>query len=91
VTLWSPTARPRAISREQVAGGLRLDRVGERQRLTVDCGADRVEIGFALREPEREWLHGVLLAWLGPPDERVFSRQETFFEGQVNRDGLRQR
>ncbi len=40
-----------------------LDRVGERQRLTFDDGADRVEIGDTLREPEREWLHQVLEAW----------------------------
>ena len=33
-----------------------LERVGERQRLRVDFGADRIEIGNMLREPEREWL-----------------------------------
>ena len=40
-----------------------LDRVGERQRLAFDSGADRIEIGSALREPEREWLFRVLEAW----------------------------
>ncbi len=41
----------------------KLDRVGERQRLTVDYGADRIEIGAGLREPEREWLAGTLQAF----------------------------
>lgn len=44
-------------------GEIRLDRVGERQRLTFDVGADRIEIGAFLREPEREWLYEVLKAW----------------------------
>ena len=33
-----------------------LERVGERQRLTFDLGAKRIEIGRTLDEPEREWL-----------------------------------
>jgi hypothetical protein len=71
----SPLAkpRPRTVPRQQVAAGLRLDRAGERQRLTVECAAERFEIGPALREPEREWLYGVLAAWAGGPDERIFS------------------
>ena len=40
-----------------------LDRVGERQRLSIDRGADRIEIGAALREPEREWLFVALDDW----------------------------
>lgn len=40
-----------------------LDHVGERQRLAFDCGANRIEIGAELREPEREWLFQVLEAW----------------------------
>jgi hypothetical protein len=40
-----------------------LERVGERQRLCFDHGADRVEIGPCLREPEREWLWAVLESW----------------------------
>ena len=39
---------------------LRLDRVGERQRLTFDMGIERIEIGETLSEPEREWLYEVL-------------------------------
>lgn len=41
----------------------KLDRVGERQRLTFDQGSKRIEIGPTLSEPEREWLHEVLEAW----------------------------
>ena len=40
-----------------------LERVGERQRLRVDFGADRIEIGNLLREPEREWLAEQLEKW----------------------------
>jgi hypothetical protein len=43
---------------------LKLERVGERQRLTIDHGADRIEIGAGLREPEWEWLAARLEAWL---------------------------
>jgi hypothetical protein len=39
---------------------LRLERAGERQRLTFDYGRERIEIGCTLSEPEREWLYGVL-------------------------------
>jgi len=39
---------------------LRLERIGERQRLSFDYGAQRVEIGKSLTEPEREWLYEVL-------------------------------
>jgi hypothetical protein len=35
---------------------LKLDGDGDRQRLRYDSGAERVEIGFVLSEPEREWL-----------------------------------
>ena len=49
----------------QELGPIRLDRVGERQRLTIDVGAERIEIGRLLREPEREWLAGTLRAWAG--------------------------
>jgi hypothetical protein len=59
-----------------VATSLLLDRVGERQRLTVDGGGERVEIGHALREPEREWLHEVLRAWAGMPFADVTARPE---------------
>jgi hypothetical protein len=44
-------------------GPVVLDRVGERQRLYFDHGADRIEIGEHLREPEREWLAAMIGAW----------------------------
>lgn len=42
---------------------IRIDRVGERQRLSFDYGATRIEVGELLGEPEREWLFNVLKAW----------------------------
>lgn len=39
---------------------LKLDQSGERQRLTFDIGAERIEIGEILSEPEREWLFEIL-------------------------------
>lgn len=44
-------------------GRVVLDRAGERQRLYFDYGADRIEIGESLREPEREWLATVIQEW----------------------------
>lgn len=44
-------------------GDVRIDLVGERQRLSFDYGAKRVEVGQYLEEPEREWLLAVLKAW----------------------------
>lgn len=62
-SFWFPP-KPRVIPLEDIRG-IRLDRVGERQRLTVDVCADRIEIGKPLREPEREWLTNVLRSWAG--------------------------
>ena len=50
------------ISREEL-GEVVLERIGERQRLYFDHGADRVEIGEHLREPEREWLADIIKEW----------------------------
>lgn len=44
-------------------GSVVLERIGERQRLYFDPGADRIEIGEHLREPEREWLAAVIQSW----------------------------
>lgn len=44
-------------------GNVVLERIGERQRLYFDHGAQRIEIGEHLREPEREWLAEVIQAW----------------------------
>lgn len=58
-------AVPVTLNRQQLAGGFVLDRVGERQRLRYDQGAQRTEIGSVLSEPEREWLHQLLVQWRG--------------------------
>lgn len=50
------------VSKKEM-GDLRIDRVGERQRLSFDYGAKRVEVGQYLQEPEREWLLAVLKSW----------------------------
>jgi hypothetical protein len=39
---------------------LKLERTGEKQRLSFDHGTERIEIGETLTEPEREWLYNVL-------------------------------
>lgn len=41
----------------------RLEHVGERQRLSLEWGANRLEIGAHLKEPEREWMFEVLQTW----------------------------
>jgi hypothetical protein len=50
---------PRADARNP-----KLERVDGVLRLTVDRGADRITIGPGLREPELEWLHGILRDWV---------------------------
>ncbi len=40
-----------------------LEKTGGGTRLYYDDGADRIEIGRQLREPEVEWLHEVLEDW----------------------------
>lgn len=63
----TPLIRKRyAVPRGEI-GDISLSRIGEHQRLTVDHGADRIEIGMLLREPEREWLAAVLHAWRDQP------------------------
>ena len=57
---WRP--KPLEVGRAELKGFL-LDRVGGRQRLSFDHGADRVEIGDTLGESERQWLHGILETW----------------------------
>jgi hypothetical protein len=61
----APSLQPRVVRRGQVASGLRLEPVGERLRLSIDCGADRVEVGAALSREERLWLHALLKEWAG--------------------------
>ena len=45
------------------AGEVRLERLGEHLRLTMNHGPDRVDFGDTLGEPEKEWLAGVLRLW----------------------------
>lgn len=56
--------QPVILPREQISA-VRLELVGTRQRLTIDHGIHRVELGARLREPEREWLASVLQRWAG--------------------------
>jgi hypothetical protein len=67
---WGHPAVPKPTLPAEVAKsdirGFVLERVGERQRLCFDRGADRLEIGAGLREPEREWLFAVLQRWRTP-------------------------
>jgi hypothetical protein len=64
---WSPFEMFQPKKLHKVAkkdiGDIRIDRVGERQRLSFDYGAKRIEIGEYLEEPEREWLLAVLSLW----------------------------
>jgi hypothetical protein len=46
-------------------GEIKLERVGERQRLRIDHGVERIEIGRFLQEPEREWIFESLKQWKG--------------------------
>jgi len=66
----APKPTPAAeVARSDIRGFV-LERVGERQRLCFDRGADRLEIGAGLREPEREWLFAVLQKWHSPNHPR---------------------
>ncbi len=69
--------RPVKMPRVEISG-CALERVGGRQRLSVDCGADRVEIGPCLREAEREWLHTVLQMWHSPTLNAAAGRTTCF-------------
>jgi hypothetical protein len=61
-SLFKIKKKTRSIYKKDI-GEIKLERVGERQRLTFDIGADRIEIGAYLQEPEREWLYEVLNMW----------------------------
>lgn len=50
------------ISRDEL-GEIALERVGEKLRLRYDVGADRIEIGRHMREPEKEWLADAIREW----------------------------
>lgn len=52
-----------ALRRDQLSG-VRLVSLRTRTRLTVDEGAERIQIGRYLRDSDREWLADVLRLWL---------------------------
>lgn len=54
------TVADKSVSAKPVLGG-----GGKHQRLTVDVGTDRIEIGEFFREPERDWLAQVLQLYFG--------------------------
>jgi len=63
----SPPSMPRPLAaRRSEIRGFVLEQDGERQRLYLDRGTDRLEIGAELRKPEREWLFAVLQKWHTP-------------------------
>ena len=46
-------------------GQIVVERAAGQLRLRYDVGADRIEIGRYLSEPEKEWLAEVLREWQG--------------------------
>jgi hypothetical protein len=46
-------------------GQIVVERVAEQLHLRYDVGAERIEMGRYLSEPEKEWLAEVLQAWQG--------------------------
>jgi hypothetical protein len=44
-------------------GEIKLEDIGDRQRLTIDQGAERIEIGENLTRSGQEWLFNELLRW----------------------------
>lgn len=53
------------LGREKCLLFHQLERLGEHLRPSIDQGTDRIEVGSSLREPEKEWLAGVLRLWQG--------------------------
>jgi serine/threonine protein kinase len=49
-------------SRDEL-GEIVIERLGNQLRIRYDFGADRIEIGRYLREPEKEWLADVIIEW----------------------------
>lgn len=62
---WEPFGpRRRLQATRGSVTNVKLVRLAGRQRLSIDRGAERVEIGRYLPEPDREWLADVLRLWL---------------------------
>jgi hypothetical protein len=71
-------AGPRAVEIPKgELGEIVIERVGGQLRLRYDVGADRVEIGRYLREPEKEWLAKVIREW----QKATGTVKEVFAEG----------
>ncbi len=51
-------------AKKQDISNLQLIYIGERLRLSFDIGAQRIEVGEYLTEPEKEWLHKTIENWL---------------------------
>ncbi len=59
--------RRKQVEKDRHACEIIFARGGPRPRLYFDDGADRIEIGQSLREPEREWLAAVISDWQERP------------------------
>lgn len=68
--------RPVEIPKAEL-GDIVIERLGGQLRLRYDVGADRVEIGRYLREPEKEWLAVVIREW----QKATGTVEEMFAEG----------
>ena len=55
--------KPVAAGRDDI-GNLVMERVGHSLRLSFDIGAQRIEVGSSLGEPDKEWLNRRLQEWL---------------------------
>jgi hypothetical protein len=62
----APKPTPAAVVARSDIRSFELEQVGGRQRLYIDCGVGRLEIGTGLRKPEQEWLFAILRAWQTP-------------------------
>jgi hypothetical protein len=61
--LWSSGAPKPAVLPKGEIGKPRVEWADSRQRLTIDHGIERIEVGNVLTEPEREWLCTVIENW----------------------------
>jgi hypothetical protein len=57
--------RKPVTARKQDITKLQIGYAGDQLRLTFDMGAQRIEVGEYLTEPEKEWLHKTIESWLG--------------------------
>jgi len=61
IAAWMKKYRQRIYEAEtSKVTNLKLERVGDKIRLSFDLGVDRVEIGETLSDREKEWLHEIL-------------------------------